>query len=161
MAILGKRRGLAGNSKPIYKVYDSKSEKSVPQVYIMWTLYVKARSPGTWDLQTWLMNLDFFARFIEPGWSIPGSRRMRYNVKGTPQNSTQEQKPHLYDQQTSYIDSRCCLKQNNISSRFCSKQSNFLSIFCAILEICILKTNIHTSKSGKSANHRMTYIQRK
>jgi hypothetical protein len=25
---------------------------------------------------------------IKPGWSIPGSRQMRYNVKWTPRNST-------------------------------------------------------------------------
>ena len=30
------------------------------------------------------------SRFIEPGWSIPGSRHRRYNVKGTPRNSTAE-----------------------------------------------------------------------
>ena len=30
----------------------------------------------------------FYTRFIEPGWSIPVSRRTRYNVKGTPRNST-------------------------------------------------------------------------
>ena len=28
------------------------------------------------------------SRFIEPSWSIPGSRRTRHNVKGTPRSST-------------------------------------------------------------------------
>ena len=27
-------------------------------------------------------------RFIEPGWSIPRSRQMHYNIKGSPRNST-------------------------------------------------------------------------
>jgi hypothetical protein len=33
-------------------------------------------------------NSCHFARFIDPGWSVPGSRQTCYNVKGTPRNST-------------------------------------------------------------------------
>ena len=42
-------------------------------------------------------------RFIEPGWSIPESRQMRYNVKGTPRNSTYERKPGYNGARTVYI----------------------------------------------------------
>jgi hypothetical protein len=35
-----------------------------------------------------MQDISSGARFIEPGWSIPGSRQTRYNLKWTPRNIT-------------------------------------------------------------------------
>ena len=50
---LGQTEGLAGNSKPIHEVCDSKSEKSAPMYCFEGPLYVIARSPGSWD-EPWI-----------------------------------------------------------------------------------------------------------
>ena len=46
---LGQTEGLAGNSKPIYEVCDSKSEKSAPMYCFEGTSLSLSHSPGSWD----------------------------------------------------------------------------------------------------------------
>jgi hypothetical protein len=51
---LGQTEGLAGNSKPIYEICDSKSEKSAP-------MYCFEGTPLSYSAFTWIMGLTNLA----------------------------------------------------------------------------------------------------
>ena len=54
-AILGQTEGLAGNSKPIYEVCDSKSEKSAP-------MYCFEGTPLRYSVFAWIVGLTNLAQ---------------------------------------------------------------------------------------------------
>ena len=58
-AILGQTEGLAGNSKPIYEVYDSISEKSAP-------MYCLDGTPLRYSAFAWIVQIQIRGNKIRP-----------------------------------------------------------------------------------------------